>query len=69
MNFNTEDVRKVAQAVVSLEPYLVECRSDYRVCHFCDATQGVAYADGMEVSEKFEHDLNCPVLVAQDLLT
>jgi len=70
MNFNPEDVQKVAKAVVGLSTYLVECSSDYRACLFCDETQRVSYSGGMEADGgKFPHALDCPVLVAQDLLT
>lgn len=70
IDFNPDDVRKVAQAVIDLEPDLVECRSDYRGCQFCGKTQGVSYKNGAEIpGGKFPHDVDCPVLIAQDLLT
>jgi hypothetical protein len=69
-NYNTEVVSKVAQAIIDCEPELHESRSDYRICQFCGCTQGVSYVNGREKnSGKFPHALDCPVLVAQDLLT
>lgn len=70
MNFNTEDVRKVAQAVLDLQPEKFECRHDFRRCHFCGETQSIDYERGMEIDAgPFPHALDCPVLIAQDLLT
>ena len=70
LRFNPDDVVKVAQAVVSMEPYLVECRSDYLACPFCGATQRVYYENGdRKTSGKFPHEAECAVLVAIDLLT
>lgn len=69
-DYNPDDVKAVALAVLSIEPYLIECSSDYRICPFCEAAQGVSYHNGVDShGSKFPHSLDCPTLIAQDLLT
>lgn len=69
-NYNPADVQAVARAVLSIEPVLTECRSDYRTCQFCFREQGVSYVNGAEMDGgRFPHAPDCAMLVAQDLLT
>jgi len=64
-NFSKEDVLILARAIVE-EP-LVYMSGDfpgYFFCDYCDAE-----LKGYDVDEKdFKHALDCPVLVAQDIL-
>ena len=65
-NFNKEDVLILAKAI--MEDPLVHMDGDftpYYFCNYCDAElHGIQYDAG-----DFKHDLNCPVLIAQDILT
>lgn len=68
IQFNVEDVRKVAKALIEDaiewdEGYTnwYNCHDGYR-CNYCSASE-------YETTESLKHDLDCPVLVAQDLLT
>jgi len=65
-NFLKEDVSKIAKAIV-FEPltYMDGDYTPYYFCHFCESE-----LKGYTVNpEDFKHDVDCPVLVAQDILT
>jgi len=65
-NFNKDDVITIAKAVMK-EPlnYMDGDFMPYYYCKYCDAEEA-----GYGVRERdFMHDLNCPVLIAQDILT
>lgn len=62
-DFSKEDVLKMARAICD-DP--LECMSGgytpFFFCNFCASEHS-----GDE--KNFKHDLNCPVLIAQDILT
>jgi len=67
--FNPDDVRKVAAALIEAAVYFEGDHSnswpgvmDCYVCECCDSTGGKRMED-------LKHKLDCPVLIAQDLLT
>lgn len=65
IEFNKEDVVKVAHAVYDnpLE-YMDGDYTPYYFCRYCEAE-----LRGYAVKAKdFKHDLDCPVLAAQDIL-
>ena len=64
-NFAKDDVIKLAQAIVKnpLE-YSDGDFTPYYYCIYCDATH-----TGFTKASLFIHDLDCPVLIAQDILT
>jgi hypothetical protein len=65
-NFSRDDVLILARAIVE-DPVLTMSGDfvTYLYCEYCDAElHGFQYAEG-----DFIHDVNCPVLVAQDILT
>lgn len=67
MQFNKEDVTRVAQAVVDNAPYYESAGNNYsgfdgHSCTYCNAAKE-------EHIDKIVHDLDCVALVAQDLLT
>jgi len=64
--FNKEDVLTMAKAILE-EPleYMNGDYTPYYFCKYCDAElHGFQYT-----ADDFKHDLNCPVLIAQDILT
>ena len=65
-NFAKEDVLRLANAI--LEDPLIYMDGDYTpyyYCQYCDAElSGYSIKAGM-----FIHHLDCPVLIAQDILT
>lgn len=65
-DFSKEDVLIIAKAV--LDDPLVTMSGDfvtYIFCNYCEAElHGYQYGH-----KDFKHDINCPVLVAQDILT
>lgn len=66
MCFLKEDVLKMAKAIM-LEP-LTYMDGDYTpwfFCEYCDAELRGCHVDAKD----FKHDVDCPVLVAQDILT
>jgi hypothetical protein len=77
MAFNHDDVLAVAQAMV--ESYSSHCDNDYcwneYTCDHCGEyvdgktkLKGVQLCNGAS-AEHIVHKLDCPVLIAQDLLT
>ena len=67
-NFNEDDVKAVATALIKNSVYFDEGypnsrnpRDGYR-CEYCDAKE-------FQKREDLKHDLDCPVLIARDLLT
>ena len=66
IEFNTEDVVKVAKALldfgVNYEDYGDNAPYYGFECQCCDG-------DATQVKEEFEHKLDCPILIAKDLLT
>lgn len=63
--FNPDDVRIVANALLSHYTYREERGlHEYFCCSYCKSW---VYSD--EDIKDIEHNLNCPVLVARDLLT
>lgn len=69
--FNRQDVITVAQAMVDNSVYFMDSDyGDFYYCNHCDAKLDVDYNKSIHCNRKdFKHDTNCPVLVAQDLLT
>jgi len=64
--FNREDVLILAKAILE-EPlvYIEGDREPYFYCQYCDSE-----LRGCGISrEEFKHSINCPCLVAQDILT
>lgn len=59
--FDKEDIKKVAEAMVG-DCITYDGYSDDYSCDFCSGHR-------VYQQEKFVHQLDCPVLVAQDLLT
>ena len=65
-NFNKDDVIKIARAILdSPVLYLDSDRNPHYYCSYCDA-ELITYGHTIK---DFKHDLNCPVLVAMDILT
>lgn len=66
-NFQTSDVIAVAKAL--LEDYAWFDTGDYSkdqyVCNYCDARTGCWAIN----PNRIKHELDCPVLIARDLLT
>lgn len=66
-NPSKEDVITLAKAVVNDHPVYQayhNCRYEGYICHFC----GTELND-IKSRELREHEIDCPVLVAQDILT
>jgi hypothetical protein len=65
-NFDKNDVIKIARAIIS-DPlrYMDGDFTPYFFCIYCDAELRGYHVRGKE----FKHDIDCPVLVAQDILT
>ena len=65
-NFSIKDIKIVAKAVFNTE--LEYVKNDkfggYYYCTYCNKEM-----PGYFSSSNFKHDINCPVLVAKDLLT
>ncbi len=67
IEFNEQDVWKVARAILEDPVHLVENgRSDFDVCIYCCKKHPHTYVGK---NPPFEHEKDCPVLIAQDLLT
>lgn len=69
MEFSIFDVRAVASALLENHAWFDD--SDYGfnqyICDYCGArSKKLATIDDID---KIKHDLNCPVLIARDLLT
>ena len=65
-NFIKDDVVKIAKAITD-DP-LRRMDGDFTPYYFCEFCE--AELKGWSVNEKdFKHDTDCPVLVAQDILT
>jgi len=65
-NFNKQDVITIAKAL--MEDPLNYMDSDFIPFYYCKYCDAELY--GYAASEKdFMHKLNCPVLIAQDILT
>ena len=65
-NFSKEDVLILANAIIK-DPVMANSGDfiTYLSCEYCDAE-----LHGYQHSlEDFKHDVNCPVLIAQDVLT
>lgn len=65
MDFKKEDVIILAKAVSVDSVYLQDggqWESDGYKCHHC-------FGERTETEEEFKHEIKCPVLVANDLLT
>lgn len=65
-NFSTNDVLIIAKTIVE-EPveYFDSDSSSHYFCNYCEAELGALYNN----IEDFKHELTCPVLIAQDILT
>jgi len=65
-DFSTEDVLTLARAILDDPVYYMDGDyTPYYYCHYCE----VEIYSGNCAKEDFKHDLNCPVLIAQDILT
>jgi len=62
--FNRNDVLKLARAILCLPVDYMDSDRPYYYCRYCSAEMR---PDSR--LEDFKHDLDCPVLVAQDVLT
>lgn len=65
-NFSEEDVLILAEAIIE-DPVLIMSGDfvTYLYCEYCDAE-----LHGWQFTEKdFKHDVDCPVLIARDILT
>ena len=64
--FNKQDVLIIAKAI--LDDPVEYFDSDHRCYYFCNYCE--AELDGIyHTIDDFKHDLDCPCLIAQDLLT
>lgn len=72
MTFARDDVLKVARAMVShaTDYWTDRSERDRESCNFCNGDRLVNLSKPEHCrGENFPHQLHCPVLVAQDLLT
>jgi len=65
-NFSKDDVLILAKAVI--EDPLVYSSGDYVSYFYCQYCNAELHGHQCHAND-FKHDLNCPVLVAQDILT
>ena len=64
MNFNPDDVKKLAETILENPLYEKEYgRNAYLCCQYCSERYDWDYKG------KFEHKQNCVVLIAQDVMT
>ncbi len=71
MTFKEDDVVIVAKAVVEEQLKFIDS-DNYMYgywCNFCGAGDKNGESLGEEEPERIVHELNCPILVAKDLLT
>lgn len=65
VGFSVNDVKKVAETLLDFGIYFADYGDSYPYyvyeCHCCDACA--------VKKDDFKHELDCPILIAQDLLT
>lgn len=67
MDYSKEDIEKLANAVINnWEDYNVQSRY---LCRYCAGYHGKTEKPTIKCDDGFPHDLDCPVLIAQDVLT
>lgn len=64
--FNKDDVLTLAKAII--EDPIEYMDGDYIPYYFCDYCDAELRGYGI-LLRQFKHELNCPVLIAQDILT